>query len=321
METPVYLMSPPRLDWTLKGKANFRSQSGIPVNADAAREEWIRLANAIVGAGGEVVVCPPNPKTNLTGMVYMAEAGEFFVDSDGRYRFILPNMAAQHRQSEADWIGGFMAGLGIEPVAIQSTWEAQGDVLRANDGEAIVHTFGSGKYARTEQTAYAEVSHWLSPIHIQIHFKANPWFHGNTFLGVYHERHKPERLGEAQRYRQQGVLVCTDALLPGELDRLEDFLPHARFVQISRDDSKNYDTNSLQVNDMVIASSTISQSARELFRSLDLELATIELSELFSKGGGAPVCLTNRLWGADVDHFPHRVRWSQRAALEHHTSF
>ena len=52
---PTFLMSPPRLDWALRGKANFRSQTAGPVSAHKAREEWAQLADAIVAGltGGQ----------------------------------------------------------------------------------------------------------------------------------------------------------------------------------------------------------------------------------------------------------------------------
>ncbi len=316
--SPLFLMSPPRSDWTLRGKANFRSQSANAVDARAARREWSALADAIVEAGGEVIVCPPNPRKNLTGMIYTAEAGEFYV-RDGMARFLLPNMATEHRRDEADWIGGFMEGLGIRTRPVRARWEAQGDVLRTDHGQKLVHTFGSGTYRRTEAQAYQEVAHLLSDRHIQIHFRADPWFHGNTFLNFYHGATLPPRLGEEESRVPTVMLVCPDALMPGELDRLIRFVPHAEVMQISRAESEGYDTNCLQVNGTVIASDTLSDRAEYAFHSLELEIVKLDFDELFSKGGGAPVCMTNRLWGADVDLFPKRVRWSKYPSLTHHT--
>lgn len=317
---PVFLMSPPRLDWTLRGKANFRSENANPVDAVRARAEWARLANAIVAAGGEVIVCPPNPRKNLTGLIYTAEAGEFYRESDGAPRYILPNMSVEHRRAEADWIGGFVEGIGFGTVAIRSTWEAQGDVLRAARGTKIVHTFGSGRYRRTEGRAYEEVAHRIGHRHIQIHFRADPWFHGNTFLNFYQGLTLPARLGEDGPRVPTRALVCEDALMPGELDRLRRFLPEADFVSISREQSMGYDTNCLQVNRTVIGSDSMSSQAEAAFVDLGLTVVKLDLSELFMKGGGAPVCLTNRLWGIDLNEISNHARWSLRPEIEAHTS-
>ena len=68
MSRPLFLMSPPRRDWALKGRANFKSRGADGVDATRARDEWARLADAIVDAGGDVVVLPPND-ASLTGLV------------------------------------------------------------------------------------------------------------------------------------------------------------------------------------------------------------------------------------------------------------
>ena len=292
---PIYLMSPPRSDWTLKGKANFRSIQAGEVNAADAQREWASLADAIVASGGEVLVVPPDPQRNLTGMVYTAEAGEFYVDANHGPSFILPNMSAGHRRKESAWIGGFFAGLGMHIETIGATWEAQGDALRCPSG--IIHTYGEGRFARSEKAAYKEVAPRLSDAHIQLKFKADPWFHGNTFLNVYtHEG-------------RSGALVCEEAV--EDFSKLTAFLGESKIVKVSAQESMNYDTNSLQVNDRVIASSTISKKAIGLFEELGLDVELLSLVELFTKGGGAPVCLTNRLWHCDPSHLPSARLWSR----------
>jgi N-dimethylarginine dimethylaminohydrolase len=316
---PVFLMSPPRKDWTLRGRANFRSREAEPVNAADARREWTSLANAIVEAGGDVLVLPPNPRRNLTGLIYTAEAGEWIVHDD-EPGFLLPNMAVDHRTDEADWIGGFFEGLGVRTRTIRSTWEAQGDAIRADSGRAVIHTFGSGSDARTAQSAYAEVADFLSERHIQLGFRADPWFHGNTFLNVYRAPRKRARIAETEAPVEL-VVVCEAALLPGEAARLRSFLggEKTRWVEITRDDSLGYDTNALQVGDSVITSDTMSETTVGALRSVGLEIVRLDLSELFAKGGGAPVCLTNRLWGTTPSDFPARARWSANPDIAAHT--
>ncbi len=299
---PVYLMSPPRSDWALKGKANFRSIEAGEVNADAAQAEWAKLADAIVAAGGEVLVAPPNPNRNLTGMVYTAEAGEFYIDPDHGPSFILPNMSAEHRRHESSWLGGFFAGLGVHLKTINSTWEAQGDALRCPSG--IIHTFGEGKFQRTDSNAYDEVAELLSENHIQLKFKADPWFHGNTFLNVYTGK------------QGSGALVCEEAL--EDFEKLESFLGDTKIVKVTPEASMDYDTNSLQVNETVIASETISETATTLFSDLGLSTNLLSLVELFTKGGGAPVCLTNRLWNCDSSTFPKSRLWSSCPDISKH---
>lgn len=309
----VYLMSPPRLDWGLKGKANFRSAMNLSTDAVRARAEWASLADAIVSAGGEVLVCPPDPERNLTGMIYTAEAGEFYLDGSRSSRFILPRMAAAHRRQEASWIGRFVRGLGWETEEVSAVWEAQGDALRSPDGELVIHTYGVGPSARTQADAYAQVAQRLSAQHLQIEFIADPWFHGNTFMGLYGTK------------AAQLALVCEEALGEDAHQRLAAALAArgVAWAAISKVQSLGYDTNALQVGETVLASATLSPASKARFEALGLTVKTLNLDELFLKGGGAPVCLTNRLWGCSPDQLLGHAAskdhlWSVHPELAHH---
>ncbi len=298
---PVYLMSPPRPDWALKGKANFKSRQAEAVDAARAIEEWERLANAIVEAGGEVVVMPPG-EASMTGLIYTAEAGELGFDRQGDPFFLLPHMAVEHRRGEAGHIQAFVEGeLGIETRAVNAVWEAQGDAIRARHGDMIIHTYGEGPDRRTSEEAYDEVAGLLSPQHIQVGFRADPWFHGNTFLQFFRGQS-----GEV------AMLVCPEALLEGDYERLKAFVGDVEVVELSVEQSEGYDTNALQVDETVLAPQSFSDRARGGAEGLGLEVVELNLSELFSKGGGAPVCLTNRLWGLEAAEIPPALRWSKR---------
>ncbi len=309
--TPVFLMSPPRSDWGVRGKANFRSREATDVDAARARVEWSSLADAIVDAGGEVVVCPPHPKRDLTGMIYTAEAGDLYLYDTSEPRFILPNVTPEHRRLEADWIGGFFEGLGIPTEVVGSRWEGQGDALRALTPDRIIHTYGDGPEARTEASAYREVADRLSAEHVDIAFDADPWFHGNTFLNVY-------RAPDPDRDPPGILLVCPEALDEQNYEKLRRFVPDAEVVEITREESLGYDTNSLQVGETLLAPSDLSETSHRAFRRLGLRVVNIELGELFGKGGGAPVCLTNRLWGIERDELPEHALWSERPHIDAH---
>jgi N-dimethylarginine dimethylaminohydrolase len=304
MARPVFLMSPPRRDWGLRGRANFKSRQATEANADAARVEWARLADAIVATGGEVLVMPP-AGPELTGLIYTAEAGEFFRSPEGAPRYLLPTMAAAHRRAEVAHIKTFVEEtLGFQTHRVAALWEAQGDAIRALHGDTVIHTYGVGPESRTSQDAYEEVAAHLSPQHIQIGFRARPWFHGNTFLQFF--RHRAEVV----------MLVCPEALLEGEYERLCAFVGDIAIVELSRQESEGYDTNALQVGDHVIAPESFSEKARSATDTLDLTVTELHLGELFTKGGGAPVCLTNRLWGIDAEELPDGVRWSVTPTIE-----
>lgn len=309
--TPVFLMSPPRSDWGVRGKANFRSREATDVDAARARVEWSSLADAIVDAGGEVLVCPPHPKRDLTGLIYTAEAGDLYLDDGGDPRFILPNVTPEHRRLEADWIGGFFEGLGIPTEAVSSRWEGQGDALRALTPDRIIHTYGDGPEARTDASAHGEVADRLSDEHVDIAFDADPWFHGNTFVNVY-------RAPDPDRDPPGILLVCPEALDEQNYEKLRNFVPKADVVELTREESLGYDTNSLQVGETVLAPSDLSETSHRALRRLGLRVVSIALGELFDKGGGAPVCLTNRLWGIDLDELPEHALWSERPHIDAH---
>lgn len=305
--TPVFLMSPPRRDWALRGRANFKSEIAGNVDASRARGEWAELADAIIDAGGEVAVMPPGD-ASLTGLIYTAEAGELYRGEGGEVRFLLPSMAVDHRLDEADHIASFIEErLGFRTDRVEAVWEAQGDAIRAGGPDEIVHTYGAGSQARTSKNAYTEVADRMGGRHIQIGFRADPWFHGNTFLQFF------------RTATDLVMLVCPDALLDGEYERLKQFVDNAAVVELTRQQSEGYDTNALQVGDTVIAPRSFSDIARGAVEEMGLRVEMLELGELFSKGGGAPVCLTNRLWRLRPDELPEEVRWSRHPEIESHT--
>src|SRR4051812_32329365 len=100
MFSDLFLMSYPRPDWALRGKANFLSANASWLSETGPRQamaDWLAVANQIEQAGGRVVVMPPAPNINLTGLPYTAEAGAFFRDADGTPAFLLSNLTPEHR--------------------------------------------------------------------------------------------------------------------------------------------------------------------------------------------------------------------------------
>lgn len=280
-------MSPPRADWRVHGKANvFSQRAGAPIAEGEALREWLGLADAITVAGARVVVLPFD-EPSLTGMPYTAEAGLL---GAGRV-FLLPNVKPAHRRGEAALIARLMASWGIETRAVPVPWEGQGDVIDV--GGRLVCTSGEGPHSRTSAEAYAHVAPFIGPS-LHLRFRADPWFHGNTFLGFF------------RGARESVVVVCEQALLYGELARLRAFVPDARFVTIGIDESLRYGTNALQVGRRIFAPKGAPLLA--LWSQLDLEVTELELPALFGSGGGAAVCLTNRLALA-IDDVPLASRY------------
>ena len=127
--TPIdlYLMSPPGPEWQLRGRANFRSEAAATVDARAAIREWAALADAIEARSGRVICLIPERGTPLTGLPYAAEYRQI-VERAGDLLFLLPNMFALHRKGERALWRPAAESLGLLPVDLDGTWEAQGDV-------------------------------------------------------------------------------------------------------------------------------------------------------------------------------------------------
>lgn len=297
----LFLMSYPRHDWGIRGRTNFRSDEGPAKGclAKGAMKDWLEIADAIEGAGGTVVVLDPASSQDLTGLPYTAEAGQLARDEAGNLVYLLAQMTHPHRRLETPYIEGWMRALGLPCETVSGVWEAQGDVIRL-DARRVVHTYGSGSYARSQGEAYSGIADRVSPEHCLIRFEANPWFHGNTFLGVYWDAksHAPS------------VIWCPEALAAKEQEKLLAFLGDIPRLEIAAGESKNYATNALQVGSRVIAPQGLPEKVHAFWRALGLEVVELELATLFQKGGGAAVCLTNRLWGLCPEDFPEHLRYA-----------
>lgn len=299
--TPVFLLSPPRRDWTVRGRSNFKSQTAGDTPPGKALEEWSGLAEAIERAGGKVLVMPPPPHLALTGLPFTAEAGHFVVH-EGHPTFLLPNVTPAHRRDEATFIAGFAEALGWRTIAIAAKWEGQGDAFRI-DARKTIHTYGIGTSARTSREALDEIAPYFPGERLAVGFHADPWFHGNTFLAPFHSSRADETV----------LCVCPDALLAGERERLEAFVAgntstSASVVFLPRAQSLAYATNSLQVCRTVIAPRGVSPDLHALWRGrLGLEVVELDFEILFHQGGGAAVCLSNRLDGVRADAIPQHL--------------
>lgn len=284
---PTFLMSPPRADWVPTGKANFISQGSqrsMPESGEALAE-WNLLVDAIRQAGGECRMIPAPSGKLLSGMPYTAEAGHLVVSPDGPL-YLLPNLTPAHRKEEAAHIAAFCASQGWKTKRVVAPWEGQGDLFQWDD--RIIHTYGVGKWQRTSVDAFKEIRlYFPQSKQLQLAYRADPWFHGNTLLGVFHDAKKNESV----------IFVCADALREGELEKLKSFLGPTRLEVVSAAESLAYTTNSLQVNDTVIAPTGVPERVQGLWRSMGLKIVSQDLNVLFGSGGGAGVCLTNRLIG------------------------
>ncbi len=305
---PLFLMSRPRDDWAIRGRANvFAEHAQSPAAKDAQRD-WDAIVDAIGEAGG-VVVGLEGPDPLLTGLPYTAEAGVMGRDDDGPL-FVLPNLTPPHRQGETAVVEAFLQRLGVRTRRIAPRFEGQGDVIdvggdpAAGGSRRFVCTAGAGRWARTAADAWGAYGALLPGPSLHLGFHADPWFHGNTFLGGY------------RKGRDVVVVVCFAALRDDGAERLRSFLEDAagdgaRIVAVTPEQTLTYATNALQVNDTVLAPDGVPDVVIDAWRGLGLTVRLLSLPALFGKGGGAAVCLTNRLWGLSVDDVPADAVWTR----------
>lgn len=261
----LYFMSPPGVDWQLRGRANFRSKEAPAVDAARARREWLALARAIEATGARVVVAPPAP--GLTGMPYAAEAGHVV-----GARFLLPRMRAEHRKGEAPRWAEVARRVGLEPTDIGGgTWEAQGDVALF-DGATLL--FFGGRTDREGMTRARAFFEGKETIAIEIR---EPAFHGNMALLP---------LPAADR-----MLVCRDVLAAESWAALVARFGETRLIPVSEDEIKSYATNGLPIGRKLLAPSLVPARVRDRVSALGVEVVSLAMDELCGKAGGASRCL------------------------------
>ncbi len=303
---PVFLVSPPRRDWTIRGKANvFAQATDTPPSAEAARADWLTVCDAIEAAGGVCAVIDndsDDSDATLTGLPYCAEAGLCGKDG-GEPVFVLPQLTPPHRRAEPSVIAPAVARLGVRTVRLPDgmAFEGQGDVIAV--GDKLVCTAGVGTWARTKVEAYPAYRRYLTQPSLLLSFHADPWFHGNTFLGAYTNN------GDVV------IVVCFAALRNDGPSRLRAFVDGATYVELTAEQTLSYATNALQVGTTVLAPAGVPDVVVDAWRSLGLSVQLLELPALFRKGGGAAVCLTNRLDGVRASQVPDDMRlssWKER---------
>jgi N-dimethylarginine dimethylaminohydrolase len=267
----LYLMSPPGPEWRLRGRANFRSEAAAPVDARAAIREWVSLADAIEFRGGRVVCLVPERGTELTGLPYAAECGQI-VEREGELFFLLPTMFAPHRKGERALWRPAAEALGMKPVDLDGTWEAQGDVATFR-GRTLLF-FGG----RTDAAGVASAARWFPGDAILLEVR-QPAFHGNMAALPL------EAAGK--------LLVCPDVLLGDGLARLEEAFGAEAIVPVSVDEIRAYATNGLPIGSDVLAPHLVPARVTDLMKGWNLRVITLPMVELCEKAGGASRCLVS----------------------------
>ncbi|MEZ4312543.1 MAG: hypothetical protein R3F14_31325 [Polyangiaceae bacterium] len=292
----LYFMSPPGQGWALRGRANFRSREAAPVDARAARKEWLTFASAIEERGGTVVALYP-PADDLTGMPYAAECGHVVMAS-GRPLFLLPNMAAPHRRGERVHWEALAAKMGLTPTDIGGgTWEAQGDVATF-DGVTLLF-FGG----RTDRAGMEAAARFFDGEVLKLEIR-EPAFHGNMALLP---------LPAANR-----MLVCEDVMETASFMSLVDRFGAERVALVSEGEIRSYATNGLPIGPTLLAPHLIPSRVAALVTSAGMTVEILSLRELCEKAGGASRCLVSHARLPDgLVHLPEENRLSAiRARIE-----
>ncbi|MBK8259064.1 MAG: amidinotransferase [Polyangiaceae bacterium] len=264
-------MSPPSRGWALRGRANFRSQHAAEVDARAARREWLTFAEAIESLGGTVVALMP-PTDALTGMPYAAECGHV-VTAGGTTRFLLPNMAAEHRRAERVHWEQLAEKMKLSPTDIGSgTWEAQGDV--ALFGGVTLLFYGG----RTDHVGMENAARFFDGEVLKLQIR-EPAFHGNMALLP---------LPAVDR-----LLVCKEVMADASFEALRRRFGSERLLAVSEDEIRNYATNGLPIGDIWLAPHLVPERVKSLVLKAGMNVKLLTMRELCEKAGGASRCLVS----------------------------
>ena len=276
----LYLMSPPHPEWSLRGRANFKSKSADDVVPVRAFAEWLGLAEAIEARGGTVVVLEPDDPA-LTGMVFSAEAGHPLPERTpgGKPRFLLPRVKPQHRRGERDRWKPFVERLGFETVDVTSDaiWEAQGDVAHF-DGATLLFYGGHPEL----RGMHAARSHFDGEV-LELCVR-EPAFHGNMALLPIPQA--------------DSIIVCADVVDDDSLAVLEARVGRDRMHFVSQEELRCYATNGLPIGDSLLCPTNLPPRVRALFEKLGVKVVELPMIELCDKGGGASRCMVCVFEGA-----------------------
>jgi N-dimethylarginine dimethylaminohydrolase len=268
----LFLMSPPGRAWTLRGRVNFRSREGAPVDPLGARREWLVFARALESRGG-LVVALPSPSDELTGMPYAAECGLIVPRTGAPPLFLLPRMISPHRRGEREHWAPLARRMGLDVVDPGAgIWEAQGDVATF-DGVTMLF-YG----VRTNRDGMEAAARYLPGNVMRVEILA-PAFHGNMAVLP---------LPAVDR-----MLVCPEVIAPPSYTLLEQRFGRERLLTVTKEEIRNFATNGLPLGKELLAPSVLPERVRALLEAQGMQVTTFELRELCEKGGGACRCLVS----------------------------
>jgi N-dimethylarginine dimethylaminohydrolase len=271
----TFVMSYPGAEWS--AAAGRAPRAGV-ARPRAALQEWIALADAILHAGGRIIVC--DPQSGAPSLPYTADWGALVRRND-RALFLLPN-APERRKSETEIVRAFFtnAGVDVQPLACASSGRA--DLLQVSPGRYLFLAGGG-----TDAGASAIVARELGmPARFVEGGVEAPFQFGDEVAAVFTTK------------SNDVIMIAHEPGMKGRsIPELRSAFQKVDVISIDAEDAEAGACASLCVNGTVIHPEGLSTGLRGHLLRRGLQLVELPLPELQGRGGGGPRALVNELYG------------------------
>ncbi|MBI2340921.1 MAG: hypothetical protein HYU99_11255 [Deltaproteobacteria bacterium] len=303
MSSRLVLMGDPAL-FSIKKGANphTRNWLGVKKKVDPRRAflQWHAMAETLMRYGVQIYVIPAHP--DFPGLVFPANAG--FVPNADQPRplssreFILSNLG-EARSEEKEIYRLFVSRLGLKVREITTQFEGEADLIPWEN--RFIFTYGKLTRQRfiprvgippwkrvygfrSDEKALSELSRWI-PFDrtLSLELAQEAFYHGDTVLCSF----GPKR--EYLLIYRNGLKEKARRILGGEKN----------VIWISEEDASEFAANSFQIihegRCILFMPHGATPELRDEIEKRGVETVPIDVSEFFSKGGGAVKCLVGDL--------------------------
>jgi N-dimethylarginine dimethylaminohydrolase len=290
----TFVMSYPAAGWSASAG---RSAASADAKPRAALEEWIALADAIVLAGGHILVCDPPGDAGAPSLPFAADWGAMVRRND-QPLFLVPR-PTQQRAAETDAVRAFFGAAGVTVQDLACATSGRGDLVQVSPGRYL---FLAG--AHTDAGAAALIARELG---------ATTRFIEGAVAAPF--RFGDEVVAALQNKGGDLVLLAHEAGLRGRsLPDLRAALQRVDVLAVDAEDAAAGACAALCVNGTVILPTGLSTALRGNLLRRGFQLVELELAELRAHGGGAHA-LVNELFGFVIgDGAPDYARNRERIA-------
>ena len=277
----TFVMSYPAADWHVTAGQNRRSalaKATASSPRDALRE-WMSVADAILRAGGRIIVLDP-PKDAGPGLVYAADWGALVRRND-KALFIAAT-GVGHRATDDAPVAALFAEAEVEVAPVPMAWGGRGDLLQAGPGRYL---YIAG--ARTASGAAQYIAKQLGGVARFIDARvAAPFEFGDEVAAML-----TNRAGD-------GVMLVHEAGLTGRtLPEIRAAYNKLEVISVDADDADAGACTALDVNGTVLLPLGLSTALRGHLVRRGFQTVELDLPQLFGRGGGGPRALVNELIG------------------------